>query len=210
MSEALAQRVPPRRDPTATRRGILEAARELVSERGPDALTMSDVAHRASVNRVTLYQHFRTREDLLGAVTERVSEEVTGLLMTAAAPDQRVEFMLEYLLDHPEVGRLWIYGILSEIPVANPASWERYQHSIERFAASDAAAPDIDAEMLAHVLHSAVLLWSVRARSRIADPEERREQTRRYARELNRLLRHGAVRRDAIPEQTAQGTRKEE
>jgi AcrR family transcriptional regulator len=171
---------------------------------------MSDVAHRARVNRVTLYQHFRTREELLGAVIERISEEVTTLLTTAAAPGQRVDFMLDYMLDHPEVGRLWIYGILAEIPIANPAGWARYQHSIEQFAASDAAAPGIDAEMLAHVLHGAVLLWSVRANSRIADPGERRAQTHRYAHELNRLLRHGALRPGASTDDTAQGTRKEE
>ena len=211
MSQAIAQRVAPRRDPAATRRTILEAARELVAERGPDALTMSDVAHRAGVNRVTLYQHFRTREELLGAVISRLGEEVTELLMTAAAPNRRVDFMLDYMLDHPEVGRLWIYGILSEIPIANHAGWERYQQAIEQFAASDAAAGSIDAEMLAHVLHCAILLWSVRADSRIADPDQRRAQTRRFANELNRLLRHGALRGgEAAPEYTARETREEE
>jgi hypothetical protein len=48
--------------------------------------------------------------------------------------------------------------------------------------------------MLAHVLHCAVLLWSVRAESRIADDDERRAQTQRFARELDRLLSHGARR----------------
>lgn len=194
MSQGSAARVPSRRDPAATRRAILESARELVSERGPDALTMSDVAHRAGVNRVTLYQHFRTREDLLGAVIEGISEEVSSLLVNAAAPDRRVGFMLDYLLEHPEVGRLWVYGILSQIPIANHTGWQRYLQAIEQFAASDAAVEGIDAEMLAHVLHCAVLLWSVRADTRIADAEQRRAQTQRFARELDRLLSHGARR----------------
>jgi hypothetical protein len=99
------------------------------------------------------------------------------------------------MLDNPEVGRLWLYGILSEVPIANRDGWERYLGGIERFAASDAAVDGIDGEMFAHVLQCAVLLWSVRAQSRIADPDECREQTRRFGRELNRLLRHGALRR---------------
>ena len=60
--------VPRRRDPRAT----YEAALRTMAEHGPEVLSVSEVAHRAGVNRTTAYQHFRTRERLVVAVIDRL------------------------------------------------------------------------------------------------------------------------------------------
>jgi AcrR family transcriptional regulator len=52
----------------ATRRRILDAARELVVERGPAAITMRDIAGRANVSPETLYKAFGTKAALVKAV----------------------------------------------------------------------------------------------------------------------------------------------
>ena len=69
-----------RADARANAEKILASARALLSERGPEGLTVSEVAHRAGVNRSTAYQHFRTRDDLVAAVMAEIGREVTALL----------------------------------------------------------------------------------------------------------------------------------
>ena len=50
-----------------TRQRIVEAAVELHQARGPAATTVSDVAERAGVGRVTVYRHFADETELLRA-----------------------------------------------------------------------------------------------------------------------------------------------
>ncbi len=57
----------PRADARANRQKILQAARDQFLEDGPDG-SLNEVARRAGVGVATLYRHFPTREDLVGAV----------------------------------------------------------------------------------------------------------------------------------------------
>ncbi len=82
---------PRRRDFEQNRARILRAALALAAERGPESLSVSEVAHRAGINRTTAYKHFRTRDALLGAVMESLAETVTDLLSAPMALDERIE-----------------------------------------------------------------------------------------------------------------------
>ena len=53
-----------------TRERILAAVRELLAEGSFHESTVEEVAHRAGVARATLYQHFRSRIDLVDAICE--------------------------------------------------------------------------------------------------------------------------------------------
>jgi AcrR family transcriptional regulator len=53
-----------------TRGAILEAAARCVERYGVRRTTMSDVATQASVAKATLYNHFRTKDDVLAALVE--------------------------------------------------------------------------------------------------------------------------------------------
>ncbi|MDC1295698.1 TetR/AcrR family transcriptional regulator, partial [Myxococcota bacterium] len=44
---------------------LLDAARALIAESGPTALSVSAVARRAGVNRSTAHAHFGTRAELI-------------------------------------------------------------------------------------------------------------------------------------------------
>ncbi len=50
-----------------TRQRIVEAAVELHQALGPSATTVSDIARRAGVGRVTVYRHFSDEAEILGA-----------------------------------------------------------------------------------------------------------------------------------------------
>lgn len=78
-----------RHDPRPTRRAdarsntelLLQAAKELFDEQGPD-VALDAVARRAGVGNATLYRHFPTRTDLLIAA---YADEVTALCDRATA-----------------------------------------------------------------------------------------------------------------------------
>lgn len=49
---------------------LLQAARDLVAERGPDALTLGTLAQRVGLSRPSVYEYFRSRDDLAAAIIE--------------------------------------------------------------------------------------------------------------------------------------------
>ena len=69
-----------------TRAAILDAARDLLMEQGPDAVTHVNVAGAARVSRTTAYKHYPTRGDLMRAAIEHVGKpfpsEITGDIRT--------------------------------------------------------------------------------------------------------------------------------
>jgi len=69
-----------------TRAALLAAAGECLARYGVRKTTMVDVAERSRVAKATLYNHFRTKDDLLAAYVE---DRVAGLVRVAlaAAPE---------------------------------------------------------------------------------------------------------------------------
>lgn len=65
-----------------TRALLKKAALELAAEHEPDTITLAHIAERATVNRATVYQHYRDREELL---LDAMEDELTGLVRVAAA-----------------------------------------------------------------------------------------------------------------------------
>ena len=73
----------PDRRKQRTRKAAAGAFIELRMTEGCDAVAMTAVAERADLGRSTLYDHFRTKDDLPAAV---LSEELARLSGAPAAP----------------------------------------------------------------------------------------------------------------------------
>ena len=201
------QPLPRRRDPAATYEGILDAAEALMAERGPEGLTVSEVAHRAAVNRTTAYQHFRTREQVIAAVVGRLSKEVRRVLESDLSLGERIDHMVKLHLDRPEIARLWLFQMLSDAPLPQDESWGRFLEGLHALAGSERTQDDIDAEMLGCILVGATLVWSLLARRGPKGPEGGREATARFTRELKRLLVFGVLKPAEWPELVAELSR---
>jgi AcrR family transcriptional regulator len=69
---------------------LLDAARDLVTEQGPAALTLTALARRTGLSRPGLYEYFRSREELVTAIVEdelpRAAERIRQALHDAG-PD---------------------------------------------------------------------------------------------------------------------------
>ncbi|WNV88855.1 helix-turn-helix domain-containing protein [Umezawaea sp. Da 62-37] len=67
-------------------RALLDAGRDLVTESGPDALTLAALARRVGLSRPSLYEYFRSREELVAAiVTDELPEWARHLERAVAA-----------------------------------------------------------------------------------------------------------------------------
>jgi AcrR family transcriptional regulator len=93
-----------------TRDDVIDAAAELVAERGYAGLNMRALAERCGVATMTLYRHVRTKEDLLGALADRVLAE-----LALPAPDTLTwqeqlatvfRSLHDLLLGHPDLAEI--------------------------------------------------------------------------------------------------------
>ncbi|HET6166584.1 MAG TPA: helix-turn-helix domain-containing protein [Marmoricola sp.] len=88
--------MPMRADAQRNLEQLLEAARELVSERGPN-VPLEDVARRAGVGIATLYRRFPDREALLRAVAIDALERTRDAVEEVAEWEDAFEALATYL-----------------------------------------------------------------------------------------------------------------
>jgi AcrR family transcriptional regulator len=200
-------------DPQRTRAAILEAAGTLLAKDGPEGLSVSQVAQAAGVNRGTAYQHFQTREQLLEATTAWVSERLrravfgeqwsTDLSTMPSEPQGIADRMAEFAMENPELGRAWLFEVLSSGQPASDPFWNQYRTLFEKFAQSDRAQPGIDVDVHAVIMLIGTFLWPVFVRSQARSARERQELARRYTSEMLRLSMSGTMRPEKFPELVA-------
>ena len=76
----------------ATRRRILDAARDLFAQRGWAATTIDEIVRAAGVTKGALYHHFRDKTDVLRAVYEEQEQRsIDGLLAVSAEHDDPLD-----------------------------------------------------------------------------------------------------------------------
>lgn len=77
-----------------TRQRLLAAALTVFAQKGPDAPSIDDFVAAAGVSRGTFYNHFRTTQELLAAVTAEMSDEaltvIDRIVLTFDDPIERV------------------------------------------------------------------------------------------------------------------------
>jgi TetR/AcrR family tetracycline transcriptional repressor len=93
-----------------TREAVIDAAAALVAEQGYEALSMRTLGERCGVSAMTLYRHVTTKEDLLGALADRILGEIE-LPDPDQMPWQDVLLSLfgsmhRVLLAHPELAEI--------------------------------------------------------------------------------------------------------
>lgn len=85
---AAPEKAPRRRlSPIERRLQIIEAARALFAEGGPDLLSMRNIARRVGITQAAIYQHFEDKEALVFAIVEDFFSELIEAGMKAAAEE---------------------------------------------------------------------------------------------------------------------------
>jgi AcrR family transcriptional regulator len=124
-------------------REILAAARELLERRGPEAMTMEEIAADAGVAKGTLYLYFQSKDDLIQALITRVGEnilrDVEASLKAPGTPPEKLIRMVSVLLEYLNRERLLFPIYARELVRGKGESQEgfrhRYQEMEEKFVA---------------------------------------------------------------------------
>lgn len=202
------RRVP---DPATTREAILQAARSCLAHDGPEGLSLAEVARIAGVNRGTAYQHFKTRDKLIAATAEGVSEKLFHAVFGAvgATRDRRVgsidiaaltDRLTSFAMDNPELCRAWLINVLSSPEPASDLFWREYQSSGERFDSTELSQNNVDTEVLSVIMLAGIFLWPVWARAQYKGSENLRAQAQRFAEESLRISMYGNLRPERYPD----------
>ncbi|MFB9263965.1 TetR family transcriptional regulator [Bradyrhizobium erythrophlei] len=95
---------PKRRDPVATRKKLLTAARREFAQNGLAGARVDEIAARAGVNKQLVYHYFGDKDALYLAVLEWVYEEIRAqerkLNLDGLPPEEAIKTLIEASFDH--------------------------------------------------------------------------------------------------------------
>lgn len=80
---------------------ILDATAAVLGDKGFDLMTMDDVAGAVGISKPSLYKHFKSKEDLVGAAMIRLIDnaiDFLGKLDESLGPVQQLSALLEWAL----------------------------------------------------------------------------------------------------------------
>jgi AcrR family transcriptional regulator len=122
-------------------REILAAARQVLEQRGLEAMTMEEIAAAAGVAKGTLYLYFQSKDDLIQAlitlVAENILKDLEAALQAPGMPSEKLRRMVSVLLEYLNRERLLfpIYAreLLRGRRESREGFWRNYQELEERF-----------------------------------------------------------------------------
>jgi hypothetical protein len=109
------------------------------------------------------------------------------------------EHLAEFAMENPEVGRVWLFELLTSRRPSDDPFWQQYVSNFERFSKTELAQPGIDAEVASVLMIAGAFLWPVWARAHARTAKERQQMAKRFSREVLRLSLHGTLRPEKYP-----------
>lgn len=162
------------RKKSATRRAISEAARRLFAERGFEAVTVAEVARVADVSEATVFNYFRTKEDLFFSGMEAFESALLDAVRARAPGESALAAFRSFLLENSRrLARDETAAVIAEAasvvehsPALQAREVEivtRHARSLARVLAEETAerSGDVEAQVVASSLmavHHAVLM----------------------------------------------------
>lgn len=127
-------------DAEATRASLISAAEQLFAEKGIHNTRLSDVAQAVGVTRGAIYWHFKDKDQLIGAVIERMSMPVESamknLLKQASDSAMSLEdlsdtlaFSFKRLLESPAVEQITRFAMRYSLSNQSPTISEQLRRN---------------------------------------------------------------------------------
>lgn len=121
---------------------ILEAAGRVFARKGFDRATVSDIARAAKLSEGSIYNYFRSKEDLLIHIPRHVVQPVLGPLLTpsARAPatlaeaEDLLRALAQAMVDRVRAHAPFMKVFLSALPHLTPAAKEQYMQLLPTYA----------------------------------------------------------------------------
>jgi AcrR family transcriptional regulator len=108
---------------TQRRQQLLDVARALFAEKGYDGASIEEIAHRASVSKPVVYEHFGGKEGIYAVVVDREMDElltsITASLSEGMDPRMLLEKAASALLDYVDSSTDGFRILVRDSPVAS-------------------------------------------------------------------------------------------
>lgn len=211
MKEALVSRSGDRdsRNPEATRKLIIAAAKEIIVRDGSEAISVSEVARVAGVNRGTAYLHFRSRDDLIRATLDEVGRQIwkgvreklpkeslaSGIDLYAGS---LTEELATFFVDNAPLVRVWLVELLTAGRLKDDRLWKEWLGSSREFAESGISKDGFDPDVQTVIILSAYFMWPMWIEAEKLSKSDKRKAAKRLARDMLRMAMSGNLRVDRL------------
>lgn len=138
---------------------LIETAVRLVSEKGMEALSLSQVAREAGVNRTTLYYHFDSRDALIAAVREWSARKLAAAFAPVNSPEERTRYIARFVIENPDVIALWAEDFLAPGRIVDRyPEWEGLVAGLRQQLEARPETAGIDAEAYVTLMLTSAML----------------------------------------------------
>ena len=136
-----------------TRAGLLAGAARAFAQHGVRRSTMQSVAGAAGVAKATLYNHFRTKDEVARALLAAELDRLTALA-TGLPAEQALATLADHLAGHPVLRRLGESEpeVLAALLVPGPDRWAELVDRLAQALGVDADAAELAARWLVGVV----------------------------------------------------------
>lgn len=177
-----------------THREMIETAVRLISEKGAEALSVAAIAREMGINRTTVYYHFQSREDLLQAVSAWATEQLaTGMDPSASRPE-RTAHISRFVLDNPELIKIWIEGFVSGTDIrASYSRWDELVEGTQKRLDEEFPGEGLDAEVYCVMLLASAIIGPRVYANSIRPGTAKEDTIARFVREHQRVLKRDGL-----------------
>jgi AcrR family transcriptional regulator len=146
---------------TAAQTRVLNAALKLISERGVSGTSLQMIADAMGVTKAAVYRQFKTKEEIVIAITEREMGRLEDAIEAAEGEEHSLrarEVLLDRMIDQA-IDRRGAFSVplFDPVIIRLQAEYEPFQRFIERlYAALLGTEAGVEARLHAAVLSSAV------------------------------------------------------
>jgi AcrR family transcriptional regulator len=81
-----------------TRKKLLDAAKNVMAEKGLSATTVEDITDRADVGRGSFYYHFDAKDEMIRLMIEKLLKELVAALKEGCAPHTEINAVLDAMI----------------------------------------------------------------------------------------------------------------
>jgi AcrR family transcriptional regulator len=174
------------RDSAATRRRLLQAAREEFTARGIAGARVDRIASAANTNKAQIYHYFGDKDGLFDAVLESFTEQaVDAVPIDAEDLPAYAARLFDYHLDHPDLLRLVTWARLEgrTTPSTQSQRTTSYQRRTEAIKKAQQDGKVDNALSAAHILdliESLAVGWTTTARGLLVDTRTLKRERNTY------------------------------
>jgi AcrR family transcriptional regulator len=184
---------------TAAQTRVLDAALKLIAERGVSGTSLQMIADAMGVTKAAVYRQFKTKDEIVIAITERELGQIEDAVEAAEAERHGLlarEVLLDRMIDQA-VDRRGVVSALQFDPVIIrlQAEYEPFQRFIERlYAALLGTEAGVEARLHAAMLSSAISVAVMHPLLADIDGQTLRVQLKEMTRRMLKIPSAGSTR----------------